>query len=437
MHQPKAKLLPGIVLLLLMALLAVQKSEAQAYPRLSVVRDGFAAENAHLDRSREQIEDADTPIHRHWEGVIFPINGQPGDIRLQSVTLEASPRFFTCMVRNFSIHVTVVITLENNSAADITNYVLGFPFSTHALYGDHNEFKDIDISVNGTPVQFDVAIDHTLYGIQDGSLYYEDRLINYAVHPLITDTIDIRALSSFPIDEGFDMLAYWQMDFGPYEQQVVQIDYTSNSNDFSDCCSEVSSPAYGPDPYYFHFDLSNVRYWQHPTDVYVQLRDTLTAIWSDVPQLDLSGAFTKTSIVFWGEEVSAAKDLTIPAQTSVFKAWPRCWLPDEPLQRQINLDWAWSSDYFTQTEIYRIEGTPEVILEDVSLPLYLTPTSPTVTFSATLATIPLSGPAYIDVYGRGLTFPWFSSLHGSLVRIPIMPPVSIKKVYLPLLFEDP
>ncbi len=125
---------------------------------------------------------------------------------------------------------------------------------------------------------------------------------------------------------------------------------TSNSNDFSYCCPEVSDPTHGIDPYYFHFDLSNARYWQHPIAVHILLHDTNSAIWSDVPQLDLQRSFTETTITFWGEGVSPMEDLTIPAQPGVFGITPRCWPSDEASQQEFTLRWISNGYYFTNTQ---------------------------------------------------------------------------------------
>lgn len=433
----KTKQVLGIVVLLPLVLLAiVSMSEAREKHQFITAWESFGSEEPHFSGPHERAENSgDTSIHRHWEGVILPVDGQPGDVRLQNVTLEAYSKFFSCMVRNFIIDSTMIITLENSGEESVTNYTFGFPFSIHALYGDHNEFRDISISVDSIPIQFEVAMDHTLYEIQDGSLYHEGRLINGRVHPLITDTIDIRDLSPFLVEESFDMVAYWQIDFAPHEQRVVQIEYTSNSNDFSHCCPEVSDPTHGIAPYYFHFDLSNARYWQHPTTVNILLHDTDSAIWSDVPQLDLQRSFTETTIAFWGEGVLLTEDLTVPAQPSVFGITPRCWPSDETSQQEFTLRWIGDGYYFTSsTEIYDITATTGVIIEHVALPLYLSETSPTANFSATLNLAQLSEPAYIDVYGTELG--WSESFYRSFVRVSIIVPTSTTTVYLPVILRD-
>jgi hypothetical protein len=431
----------AIVILLPLVLLAIVSiSEAREKHQSITARDSLGSEEPPFSRSHERVENAgDTSIHRHWEGVILPVDGQPGYVRLQNVTLEAYSRFFSCMVRNFIIDSTVTITLENSSEESVTNYTLGFPFSTHALYGDHNQFRDISISVDGIPIQFEVAMDHTLYEIQAGSLYHEGRLINGEVHPLITDTTDIRDLSPFLVEESFDMVAYWQTDFAPHQQRVVQIEYTSNSNDFSYCCPEVSDPTHGITPYHFHFDLSNAGYWQYPTMVNILLHDTDSAIWSDVPQLDLQRSLTETTIAFWGEDVWLTEDLTIPAQPSVFGITPRCWpsdeASDEVSQQEFTLKWIGDGCFFTSTEIHDITATVGVAIEDVVLPLYLSETSPTASFSATLNLAQLSEPAYIDVYGTGLG--WAESLYQSFVRVPILIPTSTPTtIHLPFMLKN-
>ncbi len=437
----KTKRVLEIAVLLPLVLLAiVSMSEARGKHQSIITWDSFGSEEPQASTPHERVENAgDTSIHRHWEGVILPVDGQPGHVRLQNVTLEAYSNFFSCMVRNFIIDSTVTITLENSGAHSVTNYTLGFPFSAHALYGDHNQLRDISISVDSIPIQFEVTMDHTLYEIQDGNLYYEGRLINWQVHPLITDTIDIRDLSPFLAEESFDMVAYWQIDLAPHQQRVVQIEYTSNSNDLSHCCPEVSDPTHGINPYHFHFDLSNARYWQHPTTVSILLHDTGSAIWSDVPQLDLQRSFTDATIAFWGEGVWLIEDLTVPAQPSVFGITPRCWpsdeASDEVSQQEFTLRWISHGYYFTSAEISDITGTTGVAIEDVVLPLYLSETSPTANFSATLNLAQLSEPAHIDVYGTGLG--WSESLYQSFVRVPIVIPTSTTTtIYLPLILKN-
>jgi hypothetical protein len=432
----KAKRILEIVGLLLLVLLAIASmGEAGEKRQLITAWQSSSSEDTDSGEPHERAQNSiDTSIHRHWEGVILPVDGKPGAVRLQNVTLEAYANFFSCMVRNFIVRCTVTMTLQNDSEESVNNYTLGFPFSTHALYGDHNRFRHINISVDSTPVQFEVAMDHALYEIQDGSLYHEGRLINSQVHPLITDTVDIRELSPFLVEESFDMVAYWQTDFAPHEQRLVQIEYTSNSNDFSLCCREVSAPTHGNNPYYFHFDLSNARYWQHLTTVQVLLHDTGSAIWSAVPQLDLQRSVTERSITFWGEGVLPTEDLTVPAQPSVFGITPRCWPSDDILHQEFTLNWIGNGYFFTSTEIYDIQGTAGVTIEDVVLPLFLSETSPTASFSATLNPAQLSEPAYIDVYGRGLGE--FGPLYESFVRVWIIVPTSSTRIYLPLIRKN-
>jgi hypothetical protein len=349
--------------------------------------------------------------------VIFPVDGQPGEIRLQNITLEAHAGFFSCMVRNFIIDSTATFTMSNSSEESVVAYTLAFPFSTHALYGDHNMFRDIQISIDGTPVSFEVAMDHTLYDIRGTELYYKGRLINWSIHPLIADTTDIRDISSFLIQEGFDMIAYWQMDFAPHEQRVVQIEYTSNSDDFSSCCHEVWDPTSGIEPYYFYFDLSNAHYWQHLTNVHILLHNSAYAIWSAVPQLDLERVCGQTTIEFRGEGISLTEDLAVPAQPNVFGITPRCWPSDEILQQEFALEWVSNTYFFTNTKIYAITGTIGVTIGSIELPLYLSETSPMASFSATLDPAQLSQPSYIDVYGTGMGT--YGGLYQIFVRVPI------------------
>jgi len=413
-------------LLLFMLLVTAGLNEVLGSGRPITGRRVSGSENVHLGGSHggsgheiERSTYTSPCIHQHREGVIFPIDGQPGDIRLQELTLKAHPHFFSCMVRNFIINATATFTLENSSGLSVNAFTLTFPFSTHALYGDHNGFRDIQINVDDTPIPFGVALDSTLYEKRDpyGELYFKGRPINMTVHPLLSDATDVRELFPFLVSEGFDMVAYWQMSFAPHEQRVVQIEYTSNSNDFSSCCREVADPAGGVEPYYYYFDLSNAGYWQHPTDVHVLLPNSPNAIWSTVPQLDLHRTVTESTIEFWGQGVVLTEDLALPAEPSAFGVTPRYWPADDSLQQTFSLEWIGNALYYTRTEVTQITGTTGVVIEDVELPLYLSETSPTASFSVTLSPAQLSTPAYFDVYGVGSSA--YSFLHRAFVRVPI------------------
>lgn len=424
----KAKRILGVICLLLLLLLAIAiVSDGQGEGQLFATERASCREGTHFGasyaESRNTVESSvySSPcIHKHWEGVIFPIDGQPGDVRLRGVTLEVHPHFFTCMVRNFTIDATATFTLENSSSIGTGAYTLSFPFSTHALYGDHNLFRDIRISVDGTPIPFEVAMDHRLYELRQyhyGELYYKGRQINLQIHPLITETVDIRSLSPFLVEEGFDMIAYWPMEFAPHEQRVVQVEYTSNSNDFSSCCYEVVAPTHGIEPYHFYFDLSNASYWQDPTNLHILLEDSGSAIWSAVPQLDLERVCSESAIEFWGEDVLLTEDLAIPAEPDVFGVTPRCWPPAKIPRQEFSLKWLGGSSWYTRTEVYGITSTTGVTVENVELPHFLSEVTPTASFTVALNPMELSDPAYFDVFGEGSGY--YGYLYQAFVRVPI------------------
>ena len=364
-------------------------------------------------------------IHKHREGVILPLGPTVSAVPLTSVDVEAEAAFFSCMVRNLIINVRAEFTLGPPTADTNAGFAVAFPITTHALYGDHNQFRDITVTVNNAEIACRVAMDHNLWSTWGGELKYKGRVVNNAVHPLLEDTKDLNLVAPHLVARGFDLVVYWHMppvSTGAANQVVVE--YTSNSNDFSGCCNEVRDCTYGSDPYHFYFDLGNARYWRGPTSARVVLRDSQSGEWASVPTTDMTTTTTADTIELTTDPASvnaALEDIAVPAQPAVFGVDPRRWpnTTDPPAATQgFTLSWlGGDGGMINQAVIDQIEGVGGILV-NANLPMVLSEHNPTDDFWASFMP-PLPELAYIDVIGSGYYGQWPHGLYDARLRIPL------------------
>jgi len=364
-------------------------------------------------------------IHKHREGVILPLGPtvSASAMPLSSIDVEAEATFFSCMVRNFIINVRAEFVLGPPTADTNAAFAVAFPITTHALYGDHNQFRDITISVDNAAIPYRVAMDYAVWSTMGGQLSYKGRLVNYAVHPLLEEAKDLRLIAPHLVARGFDLVLYWHMPVpsASYPNRIL-IEYTTNSNDFSGCCHEVRDCTYGPAAYHFYFDLSNARYWRGPTSCRVLLRDSDTAQWSSVPTTELETVCTADTIELTSDPSGVnllLEDLAVPAQPAVFDIWPRRWpQPMPPPVQDFTVSWLGGAGGMIDGAVIEdIPSTPNIIVH-ADLPIRLDAHNPSEDFWASFMP-PIPEPSYVDVIGGGY---YGSSPHGLYdmsLRIPL------------------
>ena len=317
---------------------------------------------AHTPPDDGSLDAYSSPVlHKRHEGLLIPLaSPSPVRPRLESYTIDAEADFFSCMVRNFIINVQAEFLLARWEVAepdqrgqdkqpmrplaaeldDLYQPRYAFPITTHALYGDHNLFREIHVAVDGAEIPYRVAMDYSAFQIVEDppgwtQLYYKGRLINYEVHPYLEEAVDLNQVAPHLVEQGFDLVIFFGVpstDSASLARfRKVVVTYTSNSDDFSSCCDEVAMPTHSPNPYMFYFDLTNTRFWGGPLRGTVILRNSDAALWSAVPDLPLEIAYTPDTIILKGTG-QMENDLAVPAQPSVFTVWPRNWPEDQPQQ---------------------------------------------------------------------------------------------------------
>jgi hypothetical protein len=105
-----------------------------------------------------------------------------------------------------------------------------FPFSTHSLFGDHEEQEKFDIFVNDEKITYDIALNKDLYSYKtensdSSELYYKNDSIGNNKHDLLTNSEDLFAVAPSLYNDGFEMFAYWELEFQPEEKITVDIDF--------------------------------------------------------------------------------------------------------------------------------------------------------------------------------------------------------------------
>jgi hypothetical protein len=340
-------------------------------------------------------------IHKHREGVIVPLGPTGPTMPLSSINVTAETTFQSCSVRNFTVNVRaefVVGPPHNDSNAA---FAVAFPLTTHALYGAHNEFKGIAVTINNTEVPYRVAMDHRLWHIVQGEVWYKGRRINRAVHPLLANAKDLNIVAPHLVARGYDLIIYWHYPAASVtaaNTSRMAVSYTSNTDDFSGCCDEVHDPTKSSDPHHFYFDLSNARYWRGPRACTVTLKDSSSALWSSVPTTDMQTTFTHNSIILTSDPASTnaeLEDLAVPTQPAVFGVDPRRWPIPSPAIQTFTLSWkgGTASNLIDHAVVDRIEPVGGIDVH-ASLPITLSPHNPTDTFTAAVMP-PLASLAYI------------------------------------------
>ena len=121
----------------------------------------------------------DPTLHDKCEGIIVPSNET--DILLTEVEMSVRPVFWMCMVENYDFIVDCRFTFTNPTA-DPQTAALAFPFSTHDIYGDHEEFQAISFFEGDNPVPYSVTLNSSLYSFEEGGLCFKGVMINCPVH---------------------------------------------------------------------------------------------------------------------------------------------------------------------------------------------------------------------------------------------------------------
>ncbi len=361
-------------------------------------------------------------IHKHREGVILPLGPTVSAIPLSSIEVDAEATFFSCMVRNFIVNVRAEFVVDLSVSTTNARMPMAFPITTHALYGDHNQFRDITISVDNAEIAYRVAMDYGVWSTWDGQLSYKGRVVNYAVHPLLERARDLRIVAPHLVAKGFDLVLYWYMPHPSSISNHIVIEYTSNSDDFSGCCHEVRDCAISSDPYHFYFDLSNARYWPGPTSCHVVLRDSGSAQWASVPMTDMATVCTEDTIELTSDASTVnvpLEDLAVPVQPAVFDCWPRRWpQPTPPPIQDFTVSWlGGAGGMIERAVIDRIPSTPNILVH-ADLPFVLDEHNPSEDFWACFMP-PIPEPSYLDVVGCGY---WGHQCHGlyeSWLRVPL------------------
>ncbi len=362
-------------------------------------------------------------IHKRREGVIVPLKPANTVPSLLSVNVDAEATFFSCRTRNFTVNVAATFQVAGvPEGGPSANLAVAMPITTHSLYGDHNQFREVAVFVDNVRIRYSVAIDRSVYETAGDELRCKGRLINHAVHPLLAGAEDLRVVAPDLVAKGFDMVIYWWMDLSGYRSRLARVEYTSNSNDFSDCCKEVAACTYGSDPHYFYFDLSNARFWPGQTQCRVALHDSKSAEWSAVPMVKMLTETSPDGIELTSvNNANVLEDLAVPAQPAVFDIWPRIWPPyiiaiyPPPLQ-PFETHWI-GGDMIDQALIETIPATDPIRVH-ADLPFRLDERTPVARFEAGFKP-PVEAPAYIDVVGSGMSGGCPNGLYDVWLRVPL------------------
>jgi len=361
-------------------------------------------------------------IHKHREGVIVPLGPTNSAMPLNSINVTAEATFFSCMVRNFIVNVHAEFVLGPPDNETNAAFAVAFPITTHALYGDHNRFRDITVTVDGVQVPPRAAMDYRLWNLVQNEVWYKGRLVNHAIHPLLADAKDLNIVAPHLVARGYDLIIYWHVPAASISNTSrMVVEYTSNTDDFSSCCHEVRDPALSSDPHHFYFDLSNARYWRGPKSCTVTLKDSTTALWSSVPTTNMQTTFTNDSIILTSDAASTnleLEDLAVPAQPAVFGSFPRQWPVPPPPVQPFRLSWrGGTSGRIDHAVVDRIEPVGGISV-NARLPITLSEEHPSETFEASYMP-PIAELAYIDVFGCGYSGQWPNELYGAWLRIPM------------------
>ena len=145
----------------------------------------------------------DPAIHDKCEGISVPLNET--DILLTEVEMSVRPVFWMCMVENYDFIVDCRLTFTNPTV-DPQTTTLAFPFSTHDIYGDHEEFQAINVFEGDNPVPYSVALNSSLYSFEEGGLFFKGVMINCPVHPLLEEANDMAELAPRLYGDDFEMV---------------------------------------------------------------------------------------------------------------------------------------------------------------------------------------------------------------------------------------
>jgi hypothetical protein len=376
---------------------------------------------------RRSIEAESSPcLHVRAEGLLVPADPTGTPLRMESYSIEADAEFFSCCVRNFRVHVRAEFVLSVQPSACAGPLRLAFPLTTHALYGDHNRFETVRISVDGAETPYTAAIDSSRFRLvapEPGYAYevwYMGRRINHAAHPLLIGADRLQTAAPWLLQAGYDLVLLFDANPVPDEPSHIVVDYISSSNDFSECCRGVSKPARSPDGYFFRFDLTSTKYWAGPKLCTVTLRDSPSAIWAAVPDSTMSTVAAPEEIVLqgYGDRV---RELAVPVQPAVFGIWPRRWLWSGPGESDVLFESRWlagESPHVDRAVLGRIAPTLGVEIR-ADLPMELDSLDPFDHFSGSVGALPISPPVFFDVYGTGYLGEDPNHHFDATIRVPV------------------
>jgi len=359
-------------------------------------------------------------LHQRREGVIVPLLPQYSKIQMKSINVSCEPDFFVCKARNLTVDVEAEFEIMTSDTTVNSRVPIAFPITTHALYGDHNQMKEVKITVDGVEVNYRTAMDYDLWKIYDDSLYYKGRRINSEVHPVLENAADLHSIAPHLVYKGYDLVLLWHLPrMTPDKPTRITIEYTYSSNHFSYCCKEVRNCTDGSDPLFFYFDLSGANQWSGEKEVKLLFSDSSQALWAGVPSIGLDKEITEGEIRFSGSGLRFS-DISIPVQPALFTVQPRTWRQSSSKSQEFTLQWndAFLPNGVDTIVIESIEGVGGINIT-AELPIQLSSGNPKATFTGAyeMPTAPL---AYIDITatkptGNGA----LDSLYSSWLRIPL------------------
>jgi hypothetical protein len=360
-------------------------------------------------------------IHKHREGVLLPLGPTNVAVPLISINIDAEATFFSCHVRNFIVNVKADFVIDVSSSPTDAPLPVAFPITTHALYGDHSHFRDIMVSIGNVQIPYRVAMDYAVWNISSDGLRYKSRLVNHLVHPLLENAKDLRLIAPHLAAKGYDLVLYWYMPSPGSASNHIIIEYTSNNNDFSDCCREVHQCTYGNDPYHFYFDLSNANYWPGPKQCRVTLRDSGSAQWTGVPKTNMHTETTPDTIILTSSPANIhLEDIAVPVQPAVFDCWPRNWSENPSTVQEFTLSWLDGAPGMIDSAVIDQIIPTQGIVVYADLPIILDEKNPSGTFTASYMP-PIPELTYFDVIGKGCRGPEQNphGLYDISVRVPL------------------
>jgi hypothetical protein len=202
---------------------------------------------------------------------------------LQEARISIKPSYWMCMVSNYDFHIESEFILYNPTNFN-AKVKLAFPFSTHNILGDHNEAEDFDINTNNQTISYRVALNRDLYSFKSSpeagrELYYKDSNMN--VNPeFLKNHRDLYKVSPSLYNDGFEMFAYWDMEFESHEKRIISIKFAH----FSGFSCESNCP-YSYD--HFQYNISYAKYWDNPVKCSVMIhKDFETGIETSLEKID-------------------------------------------------------------------------------------------------------------------------------------------------------